>query len=75
MLDASGQRSAEAEYDHFYASSAPDVEHTWLICKPCHLGLTTGRGKNDHTNKPNRPIKEILGLPLTRRFRKLLSQL
>jgi len=33
------------------------------------LGLTTGRGKDDHTNKPNRPIKEILGLPLTRRFR------
>ena len=29
------------------------------------LGLTTGRGKNDQTNKPNRPIKEILGLPLT----------
>ena len=22
------------------------------------LGLTTGRGKNDQTNKPNRPIKE-----------------
>src|SRR5271165_189847 len=39
------------------------------------LGLTTGRGKNDQTNKPNRPIKEILGLPLTPRFRELLSQL
>jgi hypothetical protein len=38
------------------------------------LGLTTGRGKDDHTNKPNRPIKQILGLPLTRRFRELLSQ-
>jgi len=38
------------------------------------LGVTTGRGKNDHTNKPNRPIKEILGLPLTPRFRELLSQ-
>ena len=38
------------------------------------LGLTTGRGKNDQTNKPNRPIKEILGLPLTPRFRELLSQ-
>jgi hypothetical protein len=41
----------------------------WLL-----LGHTTGRGKNDHTNKPNRPIKEILGLPLTRHFRELLSQ-
>jgi hypothetical protein len=39
------------------------------------LGLTTGRGKDDHTYKPNRPIKEILGLPLTRRFRELLTQL
>ena len=38
------------------------------------LGVTTGRGKNDQTNKPNRPIKEILGLPLTPRFRQLLSQ-
>jgi len=39
------------------------------------LGFTTGRGKNDQTNKPNRPIKEILGLPLTPRFREYLSQL
>jgi len=39
------------------------------------LGLTTGRGKNDQTNKPNRPIKEILGLPLAPRFRELLRQL
>jgi len=42
----------------------------WIL-----LGHTTGRGKNDHTNKPNRPIKEVLGLPLARRFRELLSQL
>jgi hypothetical protein len=38
------------------------------------LGFTTGRGKNDHTNKPNRPIKEVLGLPLTRHFREYLSR-
>ncbi len=37
------------------------------------LGLTTGRGKNDHTYQPNRPIKEVLGLPLTPRFRELLQ--
>jgi hypothetical protein len=42
----------------------------WIL-----LGHTTGRGKNDHTNKPNRPIKEVLGLPLVPRFRQLLSQL
>jgi Domain of unknown function (DUF4338) len=39
------------------------------------LGLTTGRGKDDQTNKPNRPVKEVLGLALTPRFRQLLSGL
>ena len=38
------------------------------------LGVTTGRGKNDHTNRPNRPIKEVFGYALDPRFRKLLSQ-
>lgn len=37
------------------------------------MGLTTGRGKNDQTKKPNRPLKEILGLALTRRFRELMQ--
>lgn len=38
------------------------------------LGHTTGRGKASNSYKPNRPIKEVLGLPLTPRFRELLSQ-
>src|SRR5437868_10086747 len=33
------------------------------------LGRTTGRGKNDHTHQPNRSIKEVLALPVDRRFR------
>ena len=37
------------------------------------LGLTTGRGKDDQTMRPNRPLKEVLGLPLTPRFRELLG--
>lgn len=37
------------------------------------LGRTTGRGKDDHTHTPNRPIKEVLGYALTPRFRALLS--
>jgi hypothetical protein len=38
------------------------------------LGETTGRGKDDHTNRPNRSIKEVLGYPLTQRFRELLQE-
>src|SRR5450432_3176183 len=38
------------------------------------MGQTTGRGKASNSHHPNRSIKEILGLPLTPRFRELLSQ-
>jgi hypothetical protein len=38
------------------------------------LGYTTGRGKNDQTNRPNRSIKQMLGYALTPRFRELLQQ-
>ena len=38
------------------------------------LGRTTGRGKDDHTNRPNRSIKEVFGLPVHRRFRELLQE-
>lgn len=37
------------------------------------MGRTTGRGKDDQTNRPNRSIKEVWGYPLRRRFRELLS--
>jgi len=37
------------------------------------LGETTGRGKADLTHQPNRSIKQVLALPLHRRFRELLS--
>ena len=40
----------------------------WVV-----LGRTTGRGKDDHTNRPNRSIKEVLGYPLTPRFRQFLQ--
>ena len=38
------------------------------------LGTTTGRGHNAHTKKRTQPVKELFGLPLTPRFRKLLSE-
>src|SRR5450631_3845493 len=41
----------------------------WMV-----LGRTTGRGKDDQTHRPNRSIKEVLGLPLHRRFHELLQE-
>jgi uncharacterized protein DUF4338 len=38
------------------------------------MGRTTGRGKASNSYTPNRSIKEILGLALTRHFRELLSE-
>src|SRR5918911_3311400 len=41
----------------------------WIV-----LGRTAGRGKDDQTHRQNRSIKEVFGLPLTRKFRELLNQ-
>jgi hypothetical protein len=38
-----------------------------------YLGKTTGRGKNDHTNKPNRSLKAVYGYPLIKDFRRKLG--
>jgi hypothetical protein len=38
------------------------------------LGKTTGRGKQSNSYVPNRSIKQVLGYPLTTRFRELLGQ-
>jgi hypothetical protein len=38
------------------------------------LGRTTGRGKDDQTGQPDRSIKQVLGYPVHRRFRQLLSE-
>jgi len=38
------------------------------------LGLTSGRGNNAPTLEPTRPVKQMLGLPLHRRFREILSE-
>ena len=36
------------------------------------LGRTQGRGKDDQTHRPNRSLKDVLGLPLTEGFRERL---
>src|SRR5436309_15403862 len=33
-----------------------------------------GRGKADMSNRPNRPLKQVLAYPLDKRFRRLLEQ-
>jgi hypothetical protein len=40
----------------------------WVV-----LGKTTGRGKQSNSYIPNRSIKQVLGYPLTKRFRELLG--
>ena len=44
------------------------IEDNWvMMCR------TTGRGKQSNSYIPNRSIKEVLGYPLTKRFRELLG--
>ena len=38
------------------------------------LGKTTGRGEQSNSYAPNRSVKEVLGYPLTKRFRELLGE-
>lgn len=38
-----------------------------------YLGMTTGRGKNDQTKKPNRTLKQVYGYPLQRGFLRKLG--
>jgi len=42
----------------------------WML-----LSKTTGRGKQSNSYVPNRSIKEVLGYPLTKRFRELLGDI
>ncbi len=39
-----------------------------------YLGLTTGRGKDDQTNKPNRSLKQLWVYPLGKDFREQLCR-
>jgi len=41
----------------------------WVV-----MGRTTGRGKNCPNKRPNRSIKDVLGYPLSPRFRELLAE-
>ena len=69
----------EQVYGHpiYFAETFVDTERfrgtcyraaNWVV-----LGQTTGRGKQSNSYVPNRSIKEVLGYPLTKRFRQLLG--
>jgi len=75
--------SAEWErvYDHpvYFAETFVDPTRFAGTCYRAAnwvpLGRTTGRGKDAPTRHPNRQIKDVLGLPLTKRFRELLARI
>lgn len=69
-----------ALYNHplYFLETFVDTERFAGTCYKAanwiYMGLTTGRGKNDHTYKPNRSIKAVWGYPLTKKFRENLLQ-
>jgi len=71
----------ERVYNHsvYFAETFVDPERFRGTCYYAAnwklLGLTTGRGKDSASKRPNRSIKQVLGYPLHPRFRDLLAQL
>ena len=69
----------QAIYNHpiYYLETFVDKERFAGTCYKAanwiYLGDTTGRGKDDQTNRPNRSIKAVWGYPLDKRFRTYLS--
>jgi hypothetical protein len=74
-------REWERVYSHpvWYLETFVDPERNRGTCYRAanwiFLGRTAGRGNNAPTKRPRVPVKEILGLPLCRRFRSLLGVL
>lgn len=50
LIVADGKIVSSAEFDHFYANSAPDADHVWLICRDCHAELTRHVTARDERN-------------------------
>jgi len=67
-------------YQHpvYYLETFVDTERFKGTCYQAanwiYLGLTTGRGKDDHTYKPNRSLKAVWGYPLDKAFRRMLCE-
>jgi len=72
--------SWEQVYDHplYYLETFVDRSRFAGTCYRAanwvFLGQTTGRGKDDLTHRANRPLKDVLALPLVKDFRGKLSR-
>lgn len=69
----------EKYYNHpiYYLETFVDTEQFVGTCYKAsnwiYLGTTTGRGKNDQSNKINRSIKAVWGYPLSKNFHEVLQ--
>jgi hypothetical protein len=74
-------RDWERKYGHpvWYLETFVDPARNrgtcYLAANWTKLGRTTGRGNNAPTRAPRVPVKEILGYPLSKRFRDILGDL
>lgn len=76
-------RQLSTDWQHVYEHPVHFVEtfvHRERFKGTCYraanwtfMGRTTGRGKDDQLGRPNRPIKDVLGLALSKRFREQLG--
>ena len=71
-------RNSRTQIKVYYLETFIDPERSRGTCYRAAnwiaLGLTTGCGKADMSNWPNRPLKQVLAYPLDKRFRRLLEQ-
>jgi hypothetical protein len=74
-------RDWERAYGHrvYYLETFIDPERSRGTCYRAAnwiaLGLTTGRGKDSNSHTPNRSLKQVLGYPLEKQFRRFLVEL
>lgn len=74
-------RDWERIYGHriYYLETFIDPERSRGTCYRAAnwiaLGLTSGRGKDSNSHRPNRSLKQVLGYPLEKQFRRLLVDL
>lgn len=71
-------RAWQRIYGHpvYYLETFVDPERRGTCYRAANwiaLGWTTGRGKAANSHRPNRPLKQVLGYPLHKHFRRLLE--